>query len=75
MATDQPSPVDADVTRDAFHQHLDTCARCRESCFNMCPVGNALLHAAGTAAADSLGRAAAGALGMPNLTKPRGHQP
>jgi DnaJ-class molecular chaperone len=32
---------------DHFHDHIDVCARCRTSPFNMCPVGRARL--AGTA--------------------------
>ncbi len=34
---------------DAFHNHLDVCARCREQPFNLCSVGAPLLKKAGDA--------------------------
>lgn len=32
---------------EAFHAHLDACARCRNQPFNLCPDGSRLLAAAG----------------------------
>lgn len=38
----------------AFHAHLDTCTRCREHPFAMCPVGDAALKTAAAAAAKAM---------------------
>lgn len=35
-----------EAARDAFHAHLDTCARCANQPFNLCEVGARLLKEA-----------------------------
>ncbi len=36
------------MTIKDFHIHLDTCSRCRNQCFNLCPTGATLLKEAAT---------------------------
>ena len=39
---------------DKFHQHLDTCERCRTQPFGLCPIGERLLAQEVASAARSL---------------------
>jgi len=36
----------AEKVHDQFHHHLDKCDKCRNSQFNLCPLGSRLLKAA-----------------------------
>jgi hypothetical protein len=36
---------------DRFHAHLDVCEQCRNHPFNLCPLGDRLLHSAAQEAA------------------------
>lgn len=42
--------------RDAWHAHLDSCARCRNGLFALCAYGRVLLSRAGKEAEDELVR-------------------
>ncbi len=44
----------ASVLSDAFHAHLDECARCENRPFDLCPIGEPLLRAAGAAVGEAV---------------------
>jgi len=42
---------------DKFHAHLDTCRQCADHPFDLCPVGDKLLHDAVVYAREVMARA------------------